>query len=336
MSRAFHEACSTALRTAMADLIGKPHGGWALLGCITTSEGRTGWAHLPGLTRALQAAFDARAAITEVSYGSIFDAAADLARALPPDGAPGGGALRGIALVCNIDDADHGRVCIADAVFDDAWIHTVTWNAKAAAPTWEVLAPPEQTAPESRQHQALSALLAAVLVQAGQGARLVGDDQVALSVCLADRLDACMAAGLHMVFVIVRTSSGWEALPATDLAKRVGAKVRAGAGPLAALRSVIAEITANPPVPVIDLAGIGTVIHHDPDDGSVATVAVDDRPITAHLVALTDAALHSGAWIHGEARPDWQIHPRTVLDTEFAPVDATYAALLEALRGTRH
>lgn len=335
MSRAFHEACDTALRTAMADLIGKPHGGWALLGCITV-KGRTSWAHLPGLTRALQAAFDARAAITEVSYGSIFDAAADLAEILPPDAAPGGGGeLRGIALVCNIDDAEHGRVCIADAVFDDAWTHAVIWKAHSAAPTWEVLAPPEQTVPAAREHQTLAALLAAVLVQAGQDARLVGDDQVALSVCLADRLDSWMSAELHMVFVLVRTRTGWEALPAVDLAKRVGAKVRAGAHPLAALHALSAELRANPPVPVLDVAGIGTVVH-DVDDGSVATVAVDDRPITAHLVALTDTALHSGAWIHGEARPDWQIHPRTALDAEFAPVDAAYAALLEALRGPGH
>ncbi|MEU6246110.1 hypothetical protein [Glycomyces sp. NPDC047010] len=332
MSRAFHEACNTALRTAMADLISKPQAGWILLGCITTDDGRTSWRHLPGLTAGLQAAFDARAAVEEATYGSIFDAAADLAESLPPDTAPSGdGELRGIALVCNIDDTDYGRVCIVDAVFDDAWSHTVFWAAATAAPNWEILAPPDQTA--SDRWWALFALLSAVLAQAGQEERFVRADQVALSASLAEQLEEYMAAGLHTVFVIVRTRTGWEALPATALAERVGAKVRAGAQPLEALQALSAEIEAKAPVPVLDLAGIGTVVH-DFDDGSVATGQYEDlSKITAHLVALTDTALHSGAWVHGQARPDWQIHPRAALHTDYMPVEAAYAALLEALRG---
>lgn len=334
MSRDFHEACNTALRTFMADLIGADRGGWALLGCITEPDGRTSWEHLPELTGALQAAFDTRAAAEEVTYGSIFDAAADLARDLPPDAAPSGdGDLRGIALVCNIEDTDYGRVCIADAVFDDAWAHTVFWKAQAAAPHWEVLAPPDQTASDPHRWWALSSLLEALLAQAGQKARFVGADQVALSAGLAAQLEEHMAAGLHTVFVIVRTRTGWEALPASALTERVGAKVRAGAQPLEALQALSAEIEAKAPIPVLDLAGIGTVVH-DFDDGSIATGQYEDlSKITAHLVALTDAALHSGAWVHGAARPDWLIHPRAGLDAEFALVEAVYAALLEALRG---
>lgn len=335
MSRAFHEACNTALRTFMADLIGADRGGWALLGCITDPDGRTWWEHLPELTEALQAAFEARAAVLEATYGAIFDAACDLAQHLPPDVVPecGGGELRGLALVCNIDDTDHGRVCITDAVFDDAWAHTVFWQAISAAPTWEVLAPPERAVAETPGQLALTALLAAVLTQTGQDVRLVGADQVALSVRLAGQLAEWVAAEMHMVFVIVRTRTGWEVQPAVELAERVGAKVRDGAGPLAALHALSAELSASPPVPALDLAGIGTVVH-DLDDGAVAAGVIDDFAVTARLVALTDTALHTGAWNHGEARPTWQIHPRTALDAEFEAIGAAYAALLEALRGT--
>lgn len=322
MSRDFHEACNTTLRTAAADLLATGRGGFAFLGCFMNEDG-LGWATLPGLTWSLAEAAD-RHRSGSIELATVYDAIAAVTDGLSVTDCPEEVEhLRGIALACNVDDGDRGRVCLADAAFADAWRHTVTWYAADAAPSFTVTSPPEQTDAGLVQQQAVPDLLEAVLRLAGQQARFVGAEQRRLSVCLRDLVAEMTAQGCHAVFVIARTGNGWEALPANDLSAYVGAALAGGANLVEAVGQLAAELAADPPAIIPTLQGVGTLVHYDHDDGSTE----------AQLIAVTDQFMHAASWVHGHSRPDWEIRPATTSDAAYAPMVTAYTRVLEAFRG---
>jgi hypothetical protein len=325
MSRAFHEACNTTLRSAVADLLSTGLLGFAFLGCVASDEG-LGWVTLPGLTRALDEACERRFTST-FEVMAVYGVIAELAAALPSEAMPEDPEhLRGIALVSNVDVEDRGRICLADAVFTDAWRHFVGWYAAEAAPFHIITSPPEIVDNGEIQQWALPALLAATMRAAGQGARVAGEDQQSLSACLRDLIADLTAKRCHAVFVIARTKDGWDAIPANDLAARVGAAVDAGADLACAVGMLTDELREGPPTTIPTLQGVGTVVHYDHDDGTTE----------AQMVAVGDAFAHAASWTHGQERPDWQILPVTEAeaDPEYAPMVTAYTRLLTAIRGT--
>lgn len=326
MSRGFHEACNTTLRTAVADLLSTSLAGFVFLGCAASDEG-LGWVTLPGLTRALNEACERR--FTDgIELAVVYEVIAELATALPPGALPEDPEhLKGIALVSNVDVEDRGLVSLADAVFTDAWRHFVGWYAAEAAPFHGIVSPPELVDHGPFQQPALPALLTAALGATGQGARVAGEEQQSLSVCLRDLIADLTAKRCHAVFVIARTGEGWDAIPANDLAARIGAEVDAGADLACAVGMLADALRQDPPATIPTLQGVGTVVHYDHDDGSTE----------AQMVAVGDRFLHTASWTHGHERPDWQILPvhEAEADPEYAPMVAAYARLLTAIRGTR-
>jgi hypothetical protein len=325
MSRAFHEACNTTLRTAVADLLSTGLAGFVFLGCAASDEG-LGWVTLPGLTRALDEECERRFT-NGFDLAAVYEVIAELAAALPPWAVPEDPEhLRGIALVSNVDIEERGRVCLADAVFTDAWRHFVGWYTAEAAPFHGITSPPEIVDNGLLPQEALPVLLTAALEAAGQGARVAGEDQQSLSVCLRDLIADLTAKRCHAVFVIARTKDGWDAIPANDLAATVGAAVDAGADLACAVGMLADELREDPPVTIPTLQGVGTVVHYDHDDGTTE----------AQMVAVGDAFLHAASWTHGHERPDWQILPVTEAeaDPEYEPMVSAYTRLLTAIRGT--
>jgi hypothetical protein len=323
MSRAFHEACNTTLRTAAAELTATGLGGFAFLGCFMNEDG-LGWATLPGLTRALAEAAE-RHRSGDAEFATVYDAITAITERLVVTDCPDDAEhLIGIALVSNIDDGDRGRVCLVDAVFADTWRHTVTWYADEDTPSFTVTSPPEQTDSGLPGLHVMPGLLAAVLRATGHGDRVVGEEQRELSVCLRDQVAELTAARENAVVVITRTNQGWEVFPVNDLSASVGAALEYGAAMDEAIGMVAEKLTADPPETIPTLQGVGTVVHFDYDDGTTA----------AQLFAVAGRVLHAASWTLGHHQPDWEILPVPTTDIEYQPRVAAYTQLLEALRGT--
>ncbi|MEU6858502.1 hypothetical protein AB0B28_06475 [Glycomyces sp. NPDC046736] len=319
MSRGFHEACNTALRTAMADLFGFDRDGWTLLGCFDTGETLV-WKPLTEIAQAVGDALarlsaDAGVALamdTELTVGFAGATFEDLPY------------LRGIAEV-RYGSNDQGRHANARAVFDDAWRHLVSWKADEAAPDWELFSPPDVAQSPLATDTVLTGLLGAILGALELGHRQVTEAQRELSTCLRDLVAECNETVVPAVFLIVHRGGAWETHIAGDLTVQVGAKVESGMSVADAVGALAADIETDPPAVIPTLRGVGTIVHYDTEDGGAH----------ASLVALCDQALHAASWVLGHDRPDWQILPVPAADPDYWAMVSAYTRLTDAIRGDK-
>ncbi|MCD0444281.1 hypothetical protein LO763_11675 [Glycomyces sp. A-F 0318] len=317
MSRGFHEACNTALRAAMADLLSFDRDGWTLLGCFDTGSGPV-WQPLARFAQVIAVAVDKLTTEADIELAMDEELTGGDADAefedLPH--------LRGIAEV-HLHSNDHGRYGSVSAVFDDAWRHQINWEAGTDTPVWEVFSPPEVARSPLATDKVLAVLLEAILTACDQTHRLVSKEQQALSTCLQDLIAECNMTLTNAVFVIVYRDEQWEALTASDLTARVGAKVESGMSVADAVGELAAEWAVDPQTTIPTLRGVGTVVHFEAEDGGTQ----------AHLIALCDQTLHAAEWDFGQDRPDWQILPVAAADPDYWVMVLAYTQLAEAIRG---
>lgn len=325
MKEAIHDGFNAVLRASMADQVNGPTGDWGLFGCYWNGA-EVSCERLDSLNEVL---WDAAAQLGDrgetgrADITAFYTSIATIAIKLSADacGVMLQG-LRGLALVANVEDATGARVCFADAAFDDGYRHTVIWKAHEAAPTWQITSPVEADRSTNPLPRHVPDLLA-ILQRGGDAPTAeISEEQCQLNaelrVLLADR----MADEAHAVFVILRTTGGWEIIPPTDLTERIRAKVDTGTSMPAALGEVASELEADPLPAIPTVEGVGTVTHAE----------IDGRAL-ASLVAYCDGNWHAVMWVCDEAAPAWAITSVAEADPGTAEVIAAYARVTAAISG---